>query len=412
MLKRYVTVVLSVFLLISIISFIMWDNHVTKREVVYEGNRFMVSVDGGKVARFPSSGNYYLTNYDCDNKNTVVLWDNEKHNVVVSNGNHKSGVSCYLTLESKPKLSSMASGSYVKYVGDNGCVGKLCSGQNANYVDNHHLGYCGSKDLQFSTDGYRIAYVNDGSAYLVSAGSPECICSSSDGGTNNSCATSLNVDSVSQHIQNLNSISLKYCNPQFVFGGECNGEVVRNINDVDYGYMVLPNNNLSSCVGLQSGKCGYFDDLIDIGSDYWYSSLYTGVNNVVFYWNSAKRIIDKSVSSSAFGIRPIIRMDSDVIVIGGDGSYANPYQIANNTFLVGDQDSTKGTIHLKMYGYQVKEMCVNLNSTVCTHYVPFVDDYVLDISNAFDTENVIYVYYKDATGNIISVINRKFVLKK
>ena len=69
------------------------------------------------------------------------------------------------------------------------------------------------------------------------------------------------------------------------------------------------------------------------------------------------------------------------------------------------------TVSLKMIGYQVKEMCVNINSTVCTNYVPFNEEYVLDVSKAQEERNVIYVYYKDGEGNIIHTLNKNFSVK-
>ena len=73
------------------------------------------------------------------------------------------------------KLSSVASGSYVKYTGSNGCSGKACEGQNANYVSDSNMGYCYSSSYKFNANGWRVAYTkkND-SAYLISAGAPEC----------------------------------------------------------------------------------------------------------------------------------------------------------------------------------------------------------------------------------------------
>lgn len=72
-------------------------------------------------------------------------------------------------------LTSIAPGSYVEYTGDNGCSGKHCEGQNANYVSDSSMGYCNSSSYKFQVNGWRVAYVKDGSIYLVSAGAPECV---------------------------------------------------------------------------------------------------------------------------------------------------------------------------------------------------------------------------------------------
>ena len=104
-------------------------------------------------------------------------------------------------------------------------------------------------------------------------------------------------------------------------------------------------------------------------------------------------------------------MDNSVIVVGGDGSYDSPYQISNRTFFVGSYDKEKSRLGLKMSGYQVSEMCINLNSTVCTNYVPYDSEYSLDVSRAIQGENIVYVYYKNSNGDIVSVLNREFVLE-
>ncbi len=76
---------------------------------------------------------------------------------------------------SKTLLAKAEPGSYVKYVGSNGCTGKACEGQNANYVDDTDMGYCNSSSNKYKVNSWRVGYVKDGSAYLVSAGAPECV---------------------------------------------------------------------------------------------------------------------------------------------------------------------------------------------------------------------------------------------
>ena len=111
------------------------------------------------------------------------------------------------------------------------------------------------------------------------------------------------------------------------------------------------------------------------------------------------------------GIRAVIKLDNNVIVVGGDGTKDNPYKISNNSFMVLKYNKDDKTVDLKMMGYQIKEMCINFNSTVCTNYVPFKEEYSLDVSNMLDDKNVIYVYYKDNDGKIIHTLNREFSLK-
>lgn len=72
-------------------------------------------------------------------------------------------------------LNTVEVGSYVSYTGSNGCSGNACSGENANYVDATDMGYCYSDYYKFTVSGWRVAYIQDNTAYLVSAGAPECV---------------------------------------------------------------------------------------------------------------------------------------------------------------------------------------------------------------------------------------------
>lgn len=72
-------------------------------------------------------------------------------------------------------LNTVEVGSYVTYTGNNGCSGNACSGENANYVDATDMGYCHSEDDKFTVSGWRVAYIQNNTAYLVSAGAPECV---------------------------------------------------------------------------------------------------------------------------------------------------------------------------------------------------------------------------------------------
>lgn len=84
-------------------------------------------------------------------------------------------------------LNSVEPGSYVKYAGNNGCnntttVNRLtsCSGKNAN-ASNTSMGYCNNSSHEFNSNGWRVAYIEGDSAYLVSAGATNCMCTNSSG---------------------------------------------------------------------------------------------------------------------------------------------------------------------------------------------------------------------------------------
>ncbi len=409
--RKYFFVML--FLLVFSITFVKSSFGFKRnvKEIIYNGSHLMVSIDGENGDKLPVSGNYYLANYECNNKNTVVSWDRENYQLSVSNGNKKGGVSCYLNFESNPKLADMDAGSYVLYTGNNGCSGNQCSGENANYINDSNMGYCRDSSNQFISKGFRIAYTKGKSAYLISAGALECGCTNSNGSKSSNCINEVNVQNFSSHLENLDSIALKYCNVNYVSDGICDYSNVRSINQEDFELILRRGLDIWVCLDSQNKKCGYVNDLIDIGSDYWYAVGYNVLSNKALYWDSTDRVIKNSVSSVSYGIRPVIKMDENVIVIGGSGTSHSPYQIANRTFLVKDIDKKNEVVTLRMIGYDAKKMCVNINSTVCTSYVDYQDTYLLDISDVSSGDSIIYVYYKDDKDNIIATMNRKIVLE-
>ena len=380
--KKYKLILFCFFCIIGI-TFVYNNFHFknNNKEIIYNGNQLMVSVDGVTVTSLPTEGHYYLASYDCKSKNTNVSWNRDTYQLSVSNGNKNGGVSCYLDFRSTPKLSLMKVGSFVEYVGNNGCDADTCGGQSKTY--------CGNPESKFYYDGYRIAYSKGNTAYLISAGSPECV----------------------NHI-NLDQVSLKYCNANYVYNGICDINSIRNMNAYDFNVIISKGLDMVTCDGVQNKKCGYTDDLIDNGSDYWYTDFYNNSSDTSFYWASHLRTVSHILNTSGKGLRPIIRMDSNVIVVDGDGTYEHPYKIANYSFLIGKQDHVNKTLNLQLFAYNVDKVCVNLNSTVCTNYVPFQDSYTLDISKANDKDNIIYVYYKDSNDNIVATIHRNFNIEK
>ena len=407
--KKYL--ICFIIVIVGVIFFFQSSHHLSLERVVYRSNQFTVLVDGKEVDMLPVSGSYYLSSYRCDSKNTVLAWDKDSYQLRVSNGNKKGGVACYLNFESTPKLADMKAGSFVKYVGNNGCEGGKCSGENANYVDSEHKGYCLDSSSQFVYDGYRIAYTKDNSAYLISAGAMDCVCTNSDGTYSSSCSSYVSVDNLPLHVSNLNRIALKYCNVNYVDGGVCNTDSVRNINSSDFDMMSRLGLFVQTCDGIQTKKCGYANDLIDIGSYYWYSVSYDSLSHQLLFWNSHLREISHNISSSSYGVRPVIKMSPDVIVVGGSGSYDDPYKIASQSVVIDNINKGQGILNLRMIGYEVDKMCVNLNSSVCTNYISFSENYRLDIGLANSGENTIYVYYQNSSGDIVASIRRTFNLE-
>ena len=246
---------------------------------------------------------------------------------------------------------------------------------------------------------------------MISAGALECSCTNENGSKSSNCVNALNVSDFSSHLENLDSIALKYCNVNYASSGVCNISNTRSMNQDDFDMMMRRGLDIFGCLDLQSKKCGYVNDLIDIGSDYWYATSYNVLSNKALYWDSISRSVKSNVSSFSYGIRPVIKMDSNVIVIGGRGTVDDPYQIANRTVLIHEVDRDNEVISLNMVGYGVSKMCININSTVCTNYVDFQDTYLLDISGVDSKDNVIYVYYKDNEDNIVATVDRNIVLE-
>ena len=356
-----------------------------------------IVIDGKKSDHLPISG-YYKMKASCS-KGSSLKWDSLSKSIIYTNDIFVND-SCKLiftTDNSNIKLSSMKPGSYVKYVGNNGCRDRSCSGENSNYVSDNDMGYCFSNNYKFVTNGFRIAYVKDDTAYLISAGSPECVQSyavneSSDKVTlvngasyyfardymfdketgkftlngvgdgtyiiNNDyekinkdkliytcmssndtvCDTLYKVEKASEKggtyqviyntyksndIKLLDKLALKYCNKDYVYGGKCNGDSVWNIKSDDYKSII--GSNLDDCIGKKSDKsCGYGNDLIFNGGIYGYS--YLDGDKV---GQSRFNYIDLFKSIGGSGIRPVIRLKANIKVIGGSGSYTDPYVISN-----------------------------------------------------------------------------------
>ena len=260
----------------------------------------------GKVSEYlPSSGRYTM-NYVCDNGSNIS-WDPLTRTIVYGKGSVIND-RCSLTFtkdDNYPVIGNIVyPGDYVRYSGNNGCVGKSCQGENVNYVSDDDMGYCGSSSNKFVTNGWRVLYIDTGSIYIVSAGSVEC------------------VDEFS--IDSLNSRSLKYCNTDYVYGGVCNNSSVRVINSDDYSR--ITKKSLDNCYDKKSNKaCGYNNNLIDNGGNYLFASNY---NSDVFVWNAKTRSIFSDKGSNKYGLRPVIRIASDKYVLYGKGTYDDPYVLS------------------------------------------------------------------------------------
>ncbi len=279
-----------------------------------------IVIDGEESKSIPSDG-YYTMRSSCI-KGSQLSWDGYHKTITYEKGS-KVGDSCRLVFTSSTSdrlLNTVEVGSYVKYKGNNGCSGKSCEGQNANYVSDDDMGYCSNKTQGFVANGWRVAYIKDGSVYLTSAGSPECMCTNSNGISSSSCgASDENVD-ISKHINNLNQLSLKYCNSAYAYNNICNSSSSWNMSDVDFQY--ITGNNLDIASFKNSG---FYDKylLINNGGFYWFSSSLSRA----YFWNSSRRTVNYDLLENSYGIRPILRLRSSVVIAEGAGTYEDPYII-------------------------------------------------------------------------------------
>ncbi len=406
------------FFMLLCLLFYRHENKITETKIVsYNGNNLMISIDGNNSNTLPTSGNYYLVQYDCKSKDTVLEWNRSTHQLNVSNQNKKGGVSCFLDFQSNPKLADMPQGSYVAYTGNNGCSGNACRGQNVNYVDDTNMGYCTNLNYKFKVNGWRFFYSKDDDPYLISAGAPECMCSNSDGTTSNSvCNSSVNQDDFSIHFTNLNKAAVKYCNSDYSYGGVCDESTSHVLNADDF--LNVMDKNIRLCYMIADRSCGSFNDLFDVGVDYWTSAFVDSrwTTDLVAQWYTAGRHWSGTLTSSeVIGVRPVLRLDSNVFVTGGSGTYEDPYTIANNSFLISDGSgyigsSMKSAVPLTLMGFNVSQMCINVNSSGCSNYIAYNSSYTLNWSSEADGEKIVYVYYKDSAGNIVASMNRKVIL--
>lgn len=272
-----------------------------------------------------------------DNLTTTIIIENNTSSTIKINigvGSSETSTSDIEYLDGKKLitgttainlLSDAKEGSYVKYTGNNGCEGNLCQGDNANYVDKDNMGYCLNEENKFIVNGWRIAYVVNDTAYLVSAGATECI-----GYEENTDidGTSNIDDTITKNLDILNNIALKYCNSAYAYGGICNKDSAWAFSDKDYKKIMDIDLSLDSCYKQDKNvTCGYSNNLINNGSFYW-----IGTNSLVktFYWDSSNNYIDNSVLDVSYGVRPVLRLKASTRIIGGSGTYEDPYTITIN----------------------------------------------------------------------------------
>ena len=302
-----------------------------------------ITVNGNSNTSIPTTGSYNLTSYTCDNGSTLS-WDPYSKELTIDRGlmsNEKCDL-VFTTNTDYPLLNTMKVGDYVAYVGNNGCnngvegttggsnaeAGNSCKGENANQSldnSNYTYGYCASSEFKFYTYGWRIAYIEDGSVYLVSAGAPEC-------------KTRISSTGNATFISEANTAALDYCNSTYAYGGTCNSNSAWAMGNEDFKKITNAisgtSSNLTSAYGSpycyathSQERCGYNNDLIDNGGYYWFAAYYGTSSAFGVHWYPYYRDVVTNANAYAYGLRPIIRLSSSVFVTGGDGTMNDPYQI-------------------------------------------------------------------------------------
>ena len=285
------------------------------------------------LATCAANGNLHdqssLLNKRLKGKIEVELYTSTKKTLVRNPSNTLDTSTCFM-----PRmLNSVEPGSYVAYTGNNGCSGNSCQGQNANYVSDTDLGYCDSSYYKFCVNGWRVGYISDGTAYLVSAGAPECIATDSSGNminTGSNADSDLDSTNLYKHLNNLDNESLLYCNTSYAYGGVCDSTCTWAMDATDFQAITGSVLSSSSCfASLEDTSCGYGNDLIDNGGYYWYATQYSASSNRTFYWAPNARYVHSYASNHAHGLRPVLRLQSSVQVVAGSGTYEAPYTIAS-----------------------------------------------------------------------------------
>lgn len=232
-------------------------------------------------------------------------------------------------------LKDVDSGSYVSFLGTNGCFynNGSCSGTNANYVSTTDMGYCSSSTYKYTVNGWRVAFSDDDSVSLISAASPECMCTNSNGTTSNSsCSSNETTSGTPLHMANLDNKALTYCNKDYAYGGVCSSNTAYNFNESNY--QRITGSTISSCSNVPNNTaCGYNNDLIDVGGYYWMKESTPTTGNTYCWWEYVSHIgnnfMGGNSSNHVYGIRPVLKLRSDIMVLDGDGTSTNPYRIAS-----------------------------------------------------------------------------------
>jgi hypothetical protein len=283
-------------------------NVVSRNDSVSNFKISSIMIDGKSSKAIPTVGDYSVSSKKC---NGLIEWDNDSKTIKVKASGSGFFRSCDLefrTIEKEDlKLASVVKmGDYVSYSKIKSVVSCPSGGERA-----------------FYGSGYRVAYVDNESVYLVSSAAVSCVASNGDGNISSS-----NLDSYdnAKHLANLSKLVIdSYCDSKYASGGKCDKSSVWAMNGDDFK-KIMGKDISDNCFKKYSDKsCGYNSSLIDNGGYYWFASLDS--DNSLYYWDPVMRYVSNANSNYAYGVRVMVKLDKNVYVMGGDGSKKNAYEI-------------------------------------------------------------------------------------
>ncbi len=342
------------------------DNDVKNRYIIYGGQRFEVEEFFPGLATVKNEDAFITLPTKIDLEQRCVASDTctYKIDIPIFHADLEGDYGIHIVAMKTPYedeedldlLITRNPGEYVEYSGTNGCQRNAidkngreeaesknsCLGWNANQSEDtsRGYGYCIDSSSQFSTYGWRIAFIEDDQVFLVAAGAPECVRSTN------------SFENIPAYQKDLNDKALKYCNPEFI-DGKCDSSNVWAINNADFRSMtkalygtakdLAQDDGVNQCLDRNEKTCGTGNrlpggnGLIDNGGYYWFSSVYESISqnrNYALIWSPKKYGYDGGVSTSYggnyYGLRPVIRLSPTVYVTGGSGTQADPYRISND----------------------------------------------------------------------------------
>ncbi len=155
------------------------------------------------------------------------------------------------------------------------------------------------------------------------------------------------------NISSLNTEAIKYCNSNYAYGGGC--QTTYNTGGSNYNTWSLKGLDFYQITSQLFGEgrrlfiydtvtenatgtkcspyvystkeCGYNNDLIDNGGNYWFASAFSENNTI--YRNSRYRYITNDFAPNVYGDRVVVHLKQNIYVTSGSGTQSDPYIIHN-----------------------------------------------------------------------------------